>query len=385
MSISRDNYLGNLRETFDGLGPYFWKQVIDGRFHRYGKMVFDEGLHDGETEKGFFESLEKAHAFVQEHLGKPLSTTFYKDLHKIACAHFKGKENNTLMNAEKTGYFRGPDSPKNLCARVTLESILSLKEKQINKKLSTAMEDLFAENFKGIRPSLRIQALVDLASPRKDRHSCIDILDLIVKENFSRNYPVNLEKYNKFINELKYEFTDKYKNRLIDNFKKINNYIIKLFSGKSDSKYSDVTALMLLDYCPTAFYNCRCIEKHEKIVKDLFEKYCQSIKEINRKIGEATLSEEIEELKKKKISVIARLFQALEWLHPFEDGQGRTDLLLLAKLLTEEGWNPPILEDPYISTWSLPEEWEKVLLDGIRRWQSEREKISIDISAHGIF
>ncbi|QLH37514.1 MAG: Fic family protein [Parachlamydiaceae bacterium] len=58
---------------------------------------------------------------------------------------------------------------------------------------------------------------------------------------------------------------------------------------------------------------------------------------------------------------MADFYQKLEWIHPFMDGQGRTDLVLLSKLLCDEGFNPPILMQPYISSWEPLETWKDYL------------------------
>ena len=45
----------------------------------------------------------------------------------------------------------------------------------------------------------------------------------------------------------------------------------------------------------------------------------------------------------KKLKILLKLIQDLEWTHPFPDGQGRTDLVLLSKLLCDQGFHPSIL------------------------------------------
>lgn len=94
-------------EVFWGLGEdNFWKQIIDGEFHEYGEMVFDEGLHGGDKEDGCFGSLKSGCDFASLQLANDLSMDLYKQLHKKLCAHFKGKETNTEMDASQCGVFR---------------------------------------------------------------------------------------------------------------------------------------------------------------------------------------------------------------------------------------------------------------------------------------
>jgi len=98
-------------------------------------------------------------------------------------------------------------------------------------------------------------------------------------------------------------------------------------------------------------------KKLEEIVRRLFQEYTE-------KMAAAKSSDE-------KIEYIADLYQVLEWLHPFPDGQGRTDLIFLAKELVAAGLNPPILEQPYFSSWAHLDDWVIYLKQGIERWQKE--------------
>jgi hypothetical protein len=70
-----------------------------------------------------------------------------------------------------------------------------------------------------------------------------------------------------------------------------------------------------------------------------------------------------------KMRIIADLYQTLEWIHPFHDGQGRTDLILLSKLLSEHGANPPLLPKPFVSTFNPLDDWVDYLNKGIKSWQ----------------
>lgn len=74
------------------------------------------------------------------------------------------------------------------------------------------------------------------------------------------------------------------------------------------------------------------------------------------------------------MEAISELYQMLEWVHPFPDGQGRTDLVLQAMLLSEVGANPAILEEPYYSSYSMPSDWNAYLWKGIEAWKAERTK-----------
>ena len=94
------------QRTFWGLGNEFWKQIIDGKFHECGPNVFDQGLHYGTVEEGFFRSLKSGCEFASQHLTEKPTVQFYKNLHRKLCAHFKGEKNNTQMQAHRAGIFR---------------------------------------------------------------------------------------------------------------------------------------------------------------------------------------------------------------------------------------------------------------------------------------
>jgi hypothetical protein len=75
--------------------------------------------------------------------------------------------------------------------------------------------------------------------------------------------------------------------------------------------------------------------------------------------------------REEKLRLIANLFQMLEWLHPFIDGQGRTDLILLAKELCRHGFNPAILDEPFFSTVSTLDDWVAYLERGMEKWRQQ--------------
>lgn len=73
----------------------------------------------------------------------------------------------------------------------------------------------------------------------------------------------------------------------------------------------------------------------------------------------------------KKITDIAKMFQKLEFVHPFPNGQGRTDILLLQLLLSLYGYIPAILTRPYLSSTAPLEIWIDALEEGMRTWARE--------------
>ncbi len=96
--IRTPRQIQEMKSTYRTLGESKWKEVIDGVFHRYGRLVFDEGLHEGVVEPGYIGSMEKAMDYIEETLGREITPPFYLKVHKIACQHFP--------KTEKIGEFR---------------------------------------------------------------------------------------------------------------------------------------------------------------------------------------------------------------------------------------------------------------------------------------
>lgn len=80
------------KNIFWSLGDDWWKQIIDGKFHQYGQMVFDEGLHNGDIEPGYYAGLKNACLHIVENFNDEFDVKLYKEIHHIACEHFSIKK-----------------------------------------------------------------------------------------------------------------------------------------------------------------------------------------------------------------------------------------------------------------------------------------------------
>lgn len=98
-----------LSKKYFSLGQYKALEAIDGYHHHYGMQVYDLGLHGGSKEKGYLQGIEKAHRFIGKYLNRKIDANWYLKLHRVACGHFRGSENDTLMGPEEVGIFRGPE------------------------------------------------------------------------------------------------------------------------------------------------------------------------------------------------------------------------------------------------------------------------------------
>ena len=317
----------NAEKIFTSLGKNWWKQIFDGKYHQFGPMVFDQCLHWKEREEGFYDNAYNAFQFAKKHLCEPLTTDFYLELHKIACAHFQGKKTNTA-DQDDVGRFRSFIAPR---SSFDFTDIL-----RINSNLS---EKILLEYS-------------------------------IVKDNYCRLKNDGVEETIKFLNKTKQinEITasefNKLDNILINKIACFERYTDSLKTTNGEKTIPDIKVLNHLNRIDLHYPSISSLQ-----IKNSVQDFIQIF---NEKIANMRLNSlEEEKIKDEKLVAIADLFQKLEFLHPFKDGQGRTDLILLSKLLTENGFSPAILHEPYASSGVSLDEWCKYLKNGMLDWHKE--------------
>lgn len=313
--------------VFSGIGDDWWRQIFDGKYHKYGSKVFDEALHGGVKEPGFYQSAHNAFNFTKEHCGEPLTLDFYCKLHQIACAHFKEAGTNTKMSSKDAGKFIGTgvyakfkaiDIMKLLNDSPDAKTYIFIKTcKQTNCSISEVIN-----TFKSIIPT---SFNVDVYTK----------LDAIYEENLKRLKEEIKNCRHDFLNDCMPQVTDR------------NNYIV-------------------LDYT----FNPN---REEKITK-LFNVFIKEISDLQDMSDSSAI-------KKQKLKLVAELYQMLEWVHPFPDGQGRTDLFVLSKTASEVGLTPSILEDPYASSVLPLATWIKYLENGMQKWSAFQKENYANLKA----
>lgn len=99
-----------------------WKLCVDARDHRYGSLVYDEGLHGrgdflDRREPGYLDGAETALAFVLRSVGVELTPDFIGQVHRIACyfLHLTGLSVHSDSNMQDSPYY--PDKHGNLPIR----------------------------------------------------------------------------------------------------------------------------------------------------------------------------------------------------------------------------------------------------------------------------
>ncbi len=332
-------------EVYCGLDKNWWKQLYDGKYQHFGPEVFDKGLH-GRAEPGFYESAFKAFEFAKRHLTEKLSLEFYRDLHKEACAHFQGKENRTRMQSGEAGRFRYSIGRSIKCT-FQVETMLKVFGVQNIRKRLIRQYCFLRKNYG--------DEIVKI---------CAD--ETTLKEN-----------------KWYVEFTI-----TAAQAQEIENLIQKKFQtlGETLNEWAKdpviknaVPRITLIEDKLRIDYSRAELERNNfyVVISKLFDAFNRTLSEVNEELNNASSNEQekIDSLVERKLVLIANLYQNLEWVHPYPDGQGRTDLLLLGKLLSENGFTPAILHDPYMSSFSSREDWLAYLKKGMQKWDEERNRV----------
>ena len=335
------------QDVFDGLQKRWWMQVYDGKYHKHGHKVFDEGLHGKAVEPGFYTSARNAHEFASQHLEHPVDVPFYRELHRTACAHFEGRKNCTEMTANETGVFN-PAQRSCFC---------------FSKFLKSEEKSLLRESYKLLGCHETLWADDDIAIEKRQRWFMQRRSE---SAWFGERY---LESdFDAFIKEAKaaLQFLDACFRHANTNITALNQDILKRCEQLEAQQFAFLERVGASPTSVMVYYHYALMQgifaetQVPPIVERLFKKF-------HGEMEQANTDDE-------KIKCIADLFQMLEWLHPFHDGQGRTDLILLSKLLCQYGFNPAILEEPYVSTYFSLDDWVNYLKKGMEKWRCERDK-----------
>lgn len=351
---------GEAQKKFWGLDDRFWMQIIDKEFHQHGPLVFDKGLHRGDTEPGFLQSLKEGCEFASEHLTEKLDLSFYLNLHKKLCAHFEGINTKTMMQAAETGRFK---QGGRTYAGSSLKFDPQAREHYIIRELYNRCyighENLLRKSWWTLNI---IKLFNEYSMSNSKQHDWAEQQkQLLTSMPEVWNYITSQYADSK-------SFIAKFEAEEESRIQRINEYIASICEVLQMPKF---TELSIKSHLIKTDYIVLKESEFMEIVEALFDRYNAQVQKINEQIKQCVCSNTLEKLKKDKLIAIAELYQLLEWLHPFKDGQGRTDLTLLAKLLSEEGYNPAILEKPYFSTLATLPEWTEHLIQGVENWKEE--------------
>lgn len=354
------------RETYWGLGENWWKPIYDGKFHSFGPQVFDQGLHGtegeddlgGTAEPGYYESIKQAYEYGADQLGQPLTIDCYKKIHALACKHFSSLSPNIInVDQENMDKFRNRDCK---ASRNLTKSTYKPKDLDQNKRRRLKFLAL-----NSIRHSLQSDDIDTKTGSQKELSSIpIDKQEAIIKQYkktpYHTKYKIDPQKF--FTKGISAYESAIQSAQDVENEMKAVQELLNLPQPFATLKINASGAEIFINIS----YNYTDPNEIEGIVKKLIDHYNQQINLLPTQLQQRS------ELENScALQAVASLFQYLEWLHPFFDGQGRTDLVLLAKLLTENGFNPAILYEPYFSTFEPLNKWTYYLKEGIKSWKKE--------------
>lgn len=384
------------KKNYWSLGENWWKQIIDGKAHKFGKMVFDQGLHKGHVEPGYLEGIEKASKYFVETFDKKFGSEIYKKTHQLACSHFKVEPGNGILcGQEEIGLFRTAEVTcvskldKN---RIKIEKIQLREIKNQVNQLSKAMEAL--ANAQVDQDTLSFMKILGLATPAMDeiekkKIELKEILDSAKKllsqlnESCSEDNPAvvlhNLKMKSSKIHAQILQIAEKTALKLNDHFKQIAKRL------KLDTPFVTCTVQSSLNCSrpklEIKYFQAESALDFGKIAELLISEFNDELERLQRDIYQKiSLNSPLElkqEYQKKVLALISNLYAELEWVHPWKDGQGRTDLISLNGLLCKEGLQPCILHDPYFSTFNPPMLWQQKLTDGLLKFEEIRGHSSL--------
>lgn len=311
-----------------------WKFYIDGCDHEdayklWGKdasLYYDKPRYDHRGEPGYLEGVLNAHKYIDTIAGMPMTEEIYASIHKIACAHMKGSDqDSTFINGKDAGKYRNPAELGVKCEI----PILSTHPIDLVRASGLIIPKRFTQEIQRIRGQ---------NAPFEK-----DFKERAFKEFINKCYE---EWYKKLVDKI-----DLMEAAIGTNFKVSSQYRYKIRIDKEGKHSLDI------------FYPKKLTqENYKEIIDKIFQYYYRN------------LSNDEES----NTAFAAQVFQWLDLLHPFEDGQGRTDLLVLGKLLSDQNRPPPILKYPYISTWVDLPTWIYYLHTGINTTIELNKKMRVN-------
>lgn len=314
--------ISDAQSTFWTLGANWWKQVFDGTKHRFGKYVFDKDGNGVKGEPGYYQGIEDAAVYYSEHIQGRLTIDVYMMIHYIACRHFQGAATNTLCDASQT----------------------------------------FRQNRQWSEPKVHDEALKIRVAELFRKNASGSIFDDADYEQLNDEVKAILQRKAKMLNESFKETAERLELEKPYTLATMHRGWLQLVYRKPATP----------DFCMEAAIKL-FREFHVKVfhIQTFALMYIDDLQFLPPEKKVAALLEIRKKYQEDALRLIAQLFAELEFLHPYIDGQGRTDLLLASGLLCKHGLHPFILDDPYFSSSSSLEEWIEYLKGGLIRFEKE--------------
>jgi hypothetical protein len=340
-----------LKQIYWSLGDDWWKQIIDGDCHFLGPEVFDKGLHGGPVEPGFLASLRKGMEFSAEQLQQPLTLDSYCALHRILCAHLHGTpppfRDHSLYAVTSLKSAFGPEVFRHYLIIELFETFERAKPYRRIPPGETASL-VFLDILNGWEKSLASQ------SPRKFLKS-----KPILQELRSMNHPLAYCEKEAIESRSWIQRWEKSWEVKIKGLNACTRRIAESYGSPPWVEFSLTRVNFVDDFQVPAIkvtHHALPTQAYPLILNKLFQDFHRKIQLFDKNL-------------KAKIRIHADLYQQLEWLHCFSDGQGRTDLVTLSRALTSHGLHPLVMERPYFSYTAFLEEWVDEMEAGLLAWK----------------
>ena len=337
------------KSVFWSLGKEWWRQIIDGKYHKHGELVFDQGLHQGHVEPGYLEGVRKASAFFVNCFNEEFSVKLYRETHVVACAHFNIQQNSGVCcNHMQIDEFRSKEGKTTVPPSLVVEAFSQLyRDAELARELSKLYGFAKEPEVKvGRRQELIAQELIAMYDEKPWKDNPDQLSDRLEKIEFRLKRQINV--------------------KMQEQEAKLNAYFqsiqerLKLATPFARTLLTDQGSIVVT-------YETGEIEK---ALHALIDEFNQNLAQLQsaayERFQKGELAAQIkQDYQEAVLPLIGRLYAELEWLHPFIDGQGRADLVTLNGLLTREGLHPCILSEPYFSTGNSIEDWIDYLKKGL--------------------
>lgn len=375
------------KRIYWSLGKDWWKQLIDGWAQKYGPLVFDLGLHTGPSEPGYLKGLKTASLFFTDNFDEPFSLELYKAIHAHACSHFatsKPFEDSGVIDnlanvsyrtiKERSTYCFSHYQP--LSPEMQQYSVLSDMRNTVSDAVG-AIEDEqtratianLSLEVNGFYKRIATQPAAELETLQKNSQSAVHKAKNLLESLSFPHIPDDPKELCSVILQKESELMPKIVQQAEDYIQKMNQYFDSTFGANLmvECHFRTIRSFYIV-------YPCSTPSRQESITQRLIDIFDARLMRLQKETcralqANAPLPQAKQAYQEKVCRLIADLFAQLEWAHPWTDGQGRTDLVVLNGLLCQAGLHPAILDDPYYSTGCPVDQWLSYLKAGLKKWE----------------
>ncbi len=336
--------------------------------------------------------------FFTNRFDQEFNPSMYHDIHHETCKHFRGKANDTICNVDEIDRFRTKEENCNFSMadeNIPFKGITGqLKSFEICKDFINKYLESIAEPEPSNTPSFWghfHKSSFSEEEKSKAKEQALAVKKWLVETVDPSCEEKEFKEIYKILSDKVVDLKEKLKVLALEQSAALNKEFAAIAKRLSlDLPFVDCYAVSGLDYKTLRVEYLKPIDSGqcEEITKKLFAEFQTNLNELQKNtylkiqtIKTKDLKEQIAgrlaikaDYQENVIKLIARLYAELEWAHPWIDGQGRTDLIVLNGLLCREGMHPCILDEPYFSTGNDVEQWITYLKQGLARFEQVQQQ-----------